>query len=247
MPLASAAGALGSNAAIFAARLSAGARVRAGVRRVTHEAYNLRPWTWLQAHVSISLGVRYASEDCVEHHISYTLNANDELISVDGQWDAFATANGGAHLTSPNVLGRSIWDFVSDPTTRLLYRDVLARVRHDRTVTFTFRCDAPDCRRLLAMTVLGKPGGWVVFEIRTISEERREPQRLLDLATLRSSDLLRLCGWCKKVDVSGRWTEVEEAVVALGLFDQAVLPQVTHGICETCYTSMAATAGGTGH
>lgn len=188
-----------------------------------------------------------ASEGRVDNNIRYTLNAKDELIAVDGQWDAFATANGGAHLTERHVLGRSIWDFVSDPTTRLLYRDVLARVRRDRTVEFTFRCDAPDCRRLLAMTVTGDPSGWVVFEIRTVTEERRRAQPLLDAKTPRSSDLLRLCGWCKKVDVSGRWTEVEDAVDALGLFDQPVLPQVTHGICETCYTSMAATAGGAGH
>lgn len=172
--------------------------------------------------------------------IRYTLNEHDHIVAVNDEWDAFAAANGAAHLTAGQVLGRSIWDFVTDNTTRLLYRDVLARVRRNRAIRFTFRCDAPDCRRQLEMEVSADPSGRTSFCVRTLAEEPRPTQPLLDVAHPRNSQWLRVCGWCKKVDLRGRWVEVEEAVEALGLFNQADLPQVTHGICDDCYVKMAA-------
>jgi hypothetical protein len=53
--------------------------------------------------------------------------------------------------------------------------------------------------------------------------------------------MVRVCGWCKKVDVGGSWAEVEEAVTRLRLFDRPLLPQLTHGICEGCYDRMVET------
>jgi hypothetical protein len=43
-----------------------------------------------------------------------------------------------------------------------------------------------------------------------------------------------MCGWCKRVDVSARWLEVEAAVEALRLFDEETLPRISHGICPEC-------------
>ena len=180
----------------------------------------------------------------MEREIQYTLNDADEIVEVNDDWDVFATANGAPHLAAGQVLGRSLWDFVTDDTTRLLYRDVLARVRRDRAVRFTFRCDAPDCRRQLEMEVSAAPRGGATFCVRTVAEETRPPQALLDPAHPRSGQLLRACGWCKKVDLGGRWAEVEQAVDVLGLFHHAALPQVTHGICDDCFASMTATIEG---
>ncbi len=176
----------------------------------------------------------------MNREIRYTLNDSDEIVAVNDDWDAFATANGAPHLAAGQVLGRSLWEFVTDDTTRLLYRDVLARVRRDRAIRFTFRCDAPDCRRQLEMEVSGAPDGGTTFRVRTLAEETRPPQPLLDPAHPRSAQLLRACGWCKKVDLDGRWVEVEEAVEAMGLFQHAELPQVTHGICDDCFARMSA-------
>lgn len=173
--------------------------------------------------------------------IHYRLNDRDEIVFVSEAWGPFAAANGDDRLAAAAVLGRPLWEFISDPSTRLLYRDILARVRAGVPVRFTFRCDSPACRRLLAMEVSGGPGGGAELRTRTLSEEEREPQPLLDRGRPRSEEFVRVCGWCKKVDVGGRWAEVEEAVARLGLFDRPLLPQVTHGICEDCYARMVET------
>lgn len=170
--------------------------------------------------------------------IRYRVNDRDEIVFVNEAWNGFAERNTGAHLVSDRVLGQSLWSFVTDRTTRLLYRDVLARVRSGRSVQFTFRCDSPECRRRLEMTVSREPDGLIEFHIRTLAEEPRPPQALLDPDQTRTETMLRVCGWCKKVKANDRWLEVEEAVSALALFDQPRLPAVTHGICEACFERM---------
>ena len=39
--------------------------------------------------------------------------------------------------------------------------------------------------------------------------------------------------------VENRWLEVEEAVLALRLFESSVLPLLNHTICEVCYEEMS--------
>lgn len=175
------------------------------------------------------------------NEICYRLNDRDEIVSVNEAWDAFASANSAGHMTASHVVGRPLWGFITDHTTRLLYRDILARVRGGHPVRFVFRCDSPDCRRLLEMEASGGPDGLIKFRSRTLSVEERQPQALLEPDRPHSEALLRVCGWCKKVDVGGRWAEVEEGVSLLGLFEHSILPKVTHAICEACYERMVAT------
>lgn len=177
----------------------------------------------------------------VGNEIRYRLNDRDEIVFVNEAWDAFASANSAEHLTATHVLGRPLWEFIADGTTRLLYRDLLARVRGDRPVRFVLRCDSPDFRRLLEMEISRGQDGLAEFRVWTLSEDERQPQPLLDPDRPHSEELLQVCGWCKKVEVGGRWAEVEEAVSLLGLFERLVLPRVTHGICEDCNSRMVAT------
>lgn len=170
--------------------------------------------------------------------IRYRLNERDEIVFVNDAWVAFAAANGGERLAAADVLGRPLWDFISDPTTRQLCRDIVKRTRTGHSTRFTFRCDSPTCRRLLEMEVTHAPGGAIDFRTRVVSLEDRPPQPLLATDRARSPELVRVCSWCKKIDVGGRWAEVEEAVTHLGLFECTLLPDLTHGICDPCYARM---------
>jgi hypothetical protein len=41
---------------------------------------------------------------------------------------------------------------------------------------------------------------------------------------------------CKKIAVSdSEWQEIEIAMVTLNLFEKERLPQITHGLCPSCY------------
>lgn len=168
----------------------------------------------------------------------YQVNDRDEIVFVNESWSEFAKANGGEGLIALRVLGQPLWSFITDATTRQLYDDVLKRVRTGLQVQFQFRCDSPSWRRLLEMTVLQAPGGVIEFHTRTIRVEHREYQALLEPDRVHSDEFLPMCAWCKKVDIGGAWAEVEEAVTRLRLFERPLLPQLTHGICQGCYTEM---------
>lgn len=175
------------------------------------------------------------------NEIHYRLNDRDEIVFVNQAWDQFAMANAGGHLIAAQVLGRSLWEFISDITTQALYQDILSRARSGRSIRFPLRCDSPGVRRILEMHVTCGPDRVADIRVRTIAEKPCPPQPLLDAARPHSDDLLQVCGWCKKVNIGGRWVEVEEAVSARGLFDRSLLPDVTHGICDLCYKRMSAT------
>lgn len=183
---------------------------------------------------------------CKCEEVCYRLNARDEIVFVNEGWDVFALDNNSKHLTAEHVLGRPLWEFITEHTTQLLYQAILERVRSGRPVHFVFRCDAPDRRRLLKMEVSLVPDGLTQYRVVTLQAEERKPQPLLDPYRAHTEDLLRMCSWCKKVDAAGRWAEVEEAVALLGLFESLTLPNVTHAICESCYAYMVATLGDEG-
>lgn len=173
--------------------------------------------------------------------VRYRINPQDEILEVNAGWQRFALANGAAHLVDENVVGRRLWDFLSDDVTRHLYQQIVKRVRQGASTTFTLRCDGPDCRRHLDMSVRADEAGNVEFETTLLRSEDRETIPLLDPGAERSSGMLRVCAWCNRIDIGdGEWVEVEDAVQRLGLFELTAMPRLTHGVCDECFAFMEA-------
>jgi len=166
----------------------------------------------------------------------YRIDSQDRIVFVNENWQKFATTNDASELTKENVLNRSIWDFITDETTRHFYREVLERVRSNKPVFFNFRCDSPDHKRFMKMKISCEFDE-VIFETETLNLEKRDSQRILNRNEKRSNNLVVICGWCKKINISKMlWQEVEHAIETLGIFETEKLPQLSHGMCNHCYT-----------
>jgi len=162
------------------------------------------------------------------------VDAADRIVFVDASWVAFAAENGAPALTAASVQGTALWNYVSEEVTREFYRIFARKVRATgRTIVVPFRCDGPECRRFMEMSILPLAGGGLEFHSVLLREEARPRVDLLDLDFPRTDQWLTLCAWCKKAKVAG-WVEVEEAVRQLGLFESARLPRITHGVCPAC-------------
>ncbi len=176
--------------------------------------------------------------------ISYRIDRDDRIVTVNAAWDAFAAANSGEAAAGDRVVGRGLFEFIGDATTRALYRQMLARIRGGRDMRFTFRCDSPQCRRLMAMHVRRTDDdGGVEFRSETLEERPRPPVWVPQADGAADTNVrvpLRVCGWCNRVDVAGEWLELEEAMPRLGVLEEAAPPDLTHGICEACFERMAA-------
>lgn len=170
----------------------------------------------------------------------YDLDVDLKLIAVDDAWSAFAIGNGTPELLPPAPLGRSVLGAISDPTTAQVYRDLYQRVRSTgRPVTFPIRCDSPRLRRYLDISITPRPAG---FRMRS-TVRRTEPNpggAVLQGGSPHTGPMLRVCSWCKKVDMDGVWEELEVAVPRLHLLEAGPLPTLTHGICEECLERMEA-------
>jgi hypothetical protein len=170
--------------------------------------------------------------------IVYRVNQHNEIIFVNEEWRRFARLNDASDLAD-RVLGRSLWDFIGDSTTRSLYEQIIGRVRGGHQARFTLRCDGPTVRRLIEMTISPGHEGDLDFETRALSVVERAAVPLLARSAKRSQNLLRACAWCNQVDVSSdEWVEVEDAVERLRLFELSDMPQITHGICGPCLAGM---------
>ena len=170
--------------------------------------------------------------------VVYRVDDRDVIVFVNDAWDRFAQANGGEGVISSRILQRSLWDFIADATTQEIYRQILQRARSGHAIHFTFRCDAPQYRRLLRMDVHRGEDDTVEFRTHTLAEEPRQPIFLESAHPGYDGELLRVCGWCKKVFVEGSWEEIEVAIERLQIFERPRPPLMSHGICDACYQSM---------
>ena len=171
----------------------------------------------------------------------YKINSDDQIVFVSDDWDVFAVDNDGDAIVSSRVIGRSLWRFITDVTTRKLYQQVLVRARAGHPIRFTYRCDSPTHRRFMEMVVTQHDDGLVEFATRALLDEVRPAVTLLDAHAARSHDLVRVCGWCNKVSVNDVWKEVEHAIAQLGMLDRSPVPKLNHGICEVCYETVLST------
>jgi hypothetical protein len=174
---------------------------------------------------------------------SYLIDINDIIVSVSENWKSFAEENLGVSACLPeNVIGTSLLDHIHDLETKHLYELILQKVRENkRKATFSFRCDSPDKRRFLELSVIPMKDGFVELKSHIMRTEHRKSVELMRSDIKRSEEYLKICSMCKKIALSEtEWEEVEIATKKMKLFELEVLPQLTHGFCQSCANAVMA-------
>ena len=171
-----------------------------------------------------------------EGDFGYDVNARNQVIALSDDWASLAKSGSASGLTRDEIVGRSIRDFISGKETRYLYEFLFEKVRtRGQAVEFSFRCDSPNCRRFMSLALSPLDQGSLRLAGRTLRLEYRTAVQLLDRAAARPKNFLTICSWCKGIRLSpNRWVEVEVALRELGLFQESLLPSLTHGICTHC-------------
>ena len=168
----------------------------------------------------------------------YRIDTADIIVSVSDNWHSFAYNNAwDGDLQPESVVGSRLWDFIQDIETRHLYKTILDRVRAGKSCRpIPFRCDSPAVRRFLELQFKALPDGQIEITSRIIRTEARNSVRLLDTDTPRSADILVICSMCKKIRVSpDQWAEIEEGLIQLRLFENDLMPSLSHGLCPVCF------------
>jgi len=73
--------------------------------------------------------------------------------------------------------------------------------------------------------------------VTSVLEQAQAPAALIETVPRDDEPLVRVCAWCKRVELpADTWIAPEEAVSALSLFDSPAFPGLTHGMCPRCYS-----------
>jgi hypothetical protein len=171
--------------------------------------------------------------------IQYMIDAEDRITFVSDNWWFFAEENGaGVDCYPPQLMGRSLWDFIAGEETRHLYAILMAKARAEKKVLqVPIRCDSPDRRRKIIISLKSIGDGHIEFLCRTIRVDTREPVDLLRGDVARTDRLIRICSFCKKVAVAAdEWIDTEKAIERMALFIENTLPRLSHGVCPSCHT-----------
>lgn len=166
---------------------------------------------------------------------THRIDRRGTIVEVNAAWLEFARAN--RYPGDPGTaVGQSLWDHISDIETRHLYKELVARAGAIGPLRVAYRCDAPDLRRFMEMTIaFDAASDSTTFTSRILHTEERPRLPLLDPATEPAEGtLLRLCSWCKRGEYREEWIEIEQLVNRLRLFERDRLPRITHGICPEC-------------
>jgi len=170
----------------------------------------------------------------------WTIDGEDVITSVGADWDAFAGTNGGASLSGSQVVGRSLFDFISGDDTQQIYRLLLQRVRAlDAPIIVPFRCDSPNTRRYMRLEIRPTRERGVEFHSVWLRVDARRHLRLVESSEPRSRTQLVSCSFCLHVQIrEEQWLEAEDAIVRLGLLDSEKPPQLVPGVCPACNASL---------
>ncbi|HMQ56197.1 MAG TPA: hypothetical protein PKE64_06065 [Anaerolineae bacterium] len=168
----------------------------------------------------------------------------DIITHINQAWRDFALDNQGDHLLNGrNVINTSIWDHITDPGTRHIYRLVVKHVReHGGKSLIPFRCDSPDSLRFMEMEIELLANSGIRYTSTLIREEHRRPVPFFWFIEESSSteQVLTVCSWCKKIQNDrAEFVEIEHAVRQMRLLEANTVPPISHGMCPTCWTEYA--------
>lgn len=169
--------------------------------------------------------------------VCYTIDASDVLAEVGGDWNRAAIEGNAAGLVA-GAIGRPLLDFISDPTTRQIYVDLLARVRVGREAEFPYRCDDTTMRREMVMRMRPLAHGRVHFESRVVAASRF-PNTAVPATRDARPPFTRICSWCKRVALGDGWLELDAAIERLELFIAPPRAHITHTMCPSCEADMS--------
>jgi hypothetical protein len=183
--------------------------------------------------------------------VAYLTSLNGVLVAYGRKnWDRFAHENQAEELALPeNVCGRHLSSFITGSLTRATHEAAARMVLKGRSrlITYSYRCDAPDLRRDMQMTISVMERNseriGLLYHSVCLRETPQEPLGFLerDTSSLPSeAKVLRVCSYCRSVryppDAEESVWMTPEQYRALGGGTKMTL---SHGICPDCWTNIA--------
>lgn len=168
-----------------------------------------------------------------DRSVIFALDSRFHIVYCNAAWDAFAAANGAAHLQRPAPVGRFLFEFIRGPVSgfyEAAYRRVLETVKPWRHV---YECSTATTFRRFAMQVLPmrRTQGLLVVNSLCVERPHEPPHALGAPLEYRSpKGVVVMCSHCRRTRRAGgseQWDWVPGHVERLP-------GNTSHGLCDLC-------------
>jgi len=171
-----------------------------------------------------------------ENFTIYRIDETDRITYVNPSWETFAKANNGLPSCGFSAIkGHSVCGYFSDAETEMIYQRIFEKVRSSQSsITFNIHCDSVTTVRILKTSVIPLPQNHLELRFKVTKERERDPYILINLAK-ETQNIISMCSYCGDLkDSRGNWSPIETEVTNQDLFQHALLPKISHGICPNC-------------
>lgn len=183
---------------------------------------------------------------------THCTDATGRIVAVNDAWIAFAQKNWRTDFKPAMILGRNLDEFINGPDTQAVFRLAVHRVRSKkRSLTLPFRCDSPDQRRFMEMTITPLDDDGLEYSCLILREEVRAPVVFLPCGARRPGAAKRslvACSVCLRLQrpawgqlrgpeaLAGKeeWLEAERVLPLVAILEEGYFPPLTYAVCPDC-------------
>lgn len=168
--------------------------------------------------------------------IFYRLDARDRIVEAGSDaWDEFARQNGGGKALRVQIEGTSLYAHVAGEASRMFVWTMLDGVRKlGRSATKLYRCDSPQLKRQMEMTITPSGKGGLLVTHRTVRTEAMLRPVSFAAKAHHTTGLLLRCSMCNRLRINGAWYEPDAANFSAAQPPPSGAVAVAYSICEAC-------------
>ena len=156
----------------------------------------------------------------------YVISSDNRIVSVSGDWDEFALDNSAPEAQATNVVGHSLWHFVSGFETQSFLNALFFHVRRTgQPVILQYNCNAPDRLRVVDMEIRLLDGQHleVLHDIHTDVPMEQTCGQMKSAP----SDSLTVCSQCLDFVIDRNWEPAESRPLVLN-------GEYKYVVCSSC-------------
>lgn len=175
--------------------------------------------------------------------IIYWLDQSRKIIDVSGPWDEFAVENNGRDALAGRVRGRLLWEFIKGDATRM-WMDTLINlaVVTGRQVERLYRCDSPDLKRNMKMTIIPGYDTLIKIEHQLLSTERKHVSSRFHYSGDDLPGIRKRCSICGRINSPEGWSEPDREALDKGL-EGDISFRVIYTVCDDCSSDLVSRRG----
>lgn len=166
--------------------------------------------------------------------VSYRIDRNDKIVVIWGDWYTSAIEGNKPSLAHPaSVIGKSVFDFISDKPTQQFYKTLFKKCRELMiTQEIEYRCDSPTHKRFMRMVISPRENGSLDLINTTLLEVPFIFPVFIKTVQPGSDDIsAHRCSICNDLKLVGTRHWIKPSSFR---FQENNTFTVTHDVCDAC-------------